>query len=58
MLTSSYGQDCYEEGAKQTLSGTPSDKTVKDLICLLSTSLFSTSLNLDEPTQFWDAFTE
>ena len=58
LLTSSCGQDCYEERAKQTLSGTPSDMMVKDLICLLSTSLFSTSFNLDEPTHFWDAFTE
>ena len=36
LLTSSCGQGCCEERAKQTLSGTPFDKTVKDLICLLT----------------------
>ena len=35
LLTSSCGQDCFEERVEQTLYGAPSDKTVKDLTWLL-----------------------
>ena len=35
LLTASDGQVCHEDRVKQTLSNAPSDKTVKELICLL-----------------------
>ena len=35
LLTYTYGQVCYEEWVEQTWSGTPSDKTVQELISLL-----------------------
>ena len=35
LLTIADGQVCYTERVAQTLSGAPSDKTVKEWICLL-----------------------
>ena len=48
LLTSTYGQVCYEERVLQTLSGAP---TVKDLTWLLFYVPLTSSFILDAPTQ-------